>query len=505
MKNTSILPICLLLIFSLQAHCQVADKKDGATLKESVDEVKASIKGIGNLFKKKEQQESPNQIDESKGNSTENGIPVSTGSVTHIQGGKISANVVHIDADRFSNFNDGVAIVHKGNASAMINSKGEMVFPYNTHDFFAIANTYRFHGHEVSHLGIFPYDLKRHYMNSKGVELKGKWSDMDLNSGMLGYAQELYDRPKTAQGRYQFQQVYMDRNANTYVFMNMSLSNINEGIGAYSKNVNGQWQYGYYRITGEKITDPLYHEANAFSDGMAVVGKKDEFGNMKYGYINVRGELQIPFIFSNRPHPFSFGFAKVVPKNKVDFDYAFIDKQGKVVFSQSGMDKRKQGNFEFQPFQNYGLTTTTGNFYVLDSLFKIQTKDEFFAGFGLQGITHFHYPDYYADNKIGKPGLISVVGETDPKIYFSNNDMNHDGILRGKELRVGFINLKSKTVILPAFSKIGVFDPISGLAYAEVSTVVKASNGFSNVMKTTKGYINELGEWVILQEKGGTW
>src|SRR5690606_37984922 len=192
------------------------------------------------------------------------------------------------------------------------------------------------------------------------------------------------------------------------------------------------------------------------------------------------------------------------PKDKSGFDYAFIDKTGKVAFSQSGMDKRKQGNFEFQPFQDYGLTTTTGNFYVMDTKFKIQTKNEFFEGFGLTGNTHFHHPDI-GDNKIGKAGLFTVLGETDPKIYFTNNDMNHDGILRGKELRVGFINLGSATVVLPAFSLIGPFDPVSRLAYAEVSTVVKASNGFSNNLKTTKGYINDRGEWVILQKEGGTW
>ncbi len=138
-------------------------------------------------------------------------------------------------------------------------------------------------------------------------------------------------------------------------------------------------------------------------------------------------------------------------------------------------------------------------FGVLDSLSNIQTKDGFFAGSGLKGITNFHYPEYYMDNKMGKPTFFSVVGERDSKIYFSNNDMNHDGILWGKDLRVGLINLTSKTVILPAFSKIGVFDQVSGPAYAELSTMVKASNGLTDQLKTTKGYINEQGEWVILQ------
>jgi hypothetical protein len=81
--------------------------------------------------------------------------------------------------------------------------------------------------------------------------------------------------------------------------------------------------------------------------------------------------------------------------------------------------------------------------------------------------------------------------------------MNHQGVLRGKELRIGFINLHSKTVVLPAFSRIGYFDPVSKLAYAEVDTVVK--KGGHNAIETTKGYINEKGEWAILQAEGSKW
>jgi len=488
---------------------QQPGKKQDAPLRESLEEVKASVKSIGELFKKKDRNKegNPGREDRPGGESpagmgsTPSGVPADP---RHIQGGRISDKVVYLEVDRFSHFNDGVAIVHKGNATAMINARGEMVYPYNVHEFFAIDNTFRVLDHRISHLGIFPYGLRKHFMNAKGVQLKGQWATLDFGSGFLQEVQELYDKPKTAQGRYQFRQIYMDRNARTHTFQNISLSNIHEGIGSFSRNIDGQWLHGYYRMSGEKIADPQFHEAGPFSDGMAVVGKRDAFGTMKYGYLNAQGELAIPLMFTKRPHPFSAGFAKVEPRDKSEFDYAFIDKSGKVVFSQSGMDKRKQGNFEFQPFQDYGLTTTLGNAFVMDTRFKIQTRNEFFEGFGIMGNTHFHYPEF-GNRKMGKPGPFTVVGEQDPKIYFTNNEMHHDGILRGKELRVGFINLHSGTVVLPAFSSIGVFDPVSGLAYAELSTVVKASNGHTNGLKTIKGYINTKGEWVILQKEGGTW
>ncbi len=52
---------------------------------------------------------------------------------------------------------------------------------------------------------------------------------------------------------------------------------------------------------------------------------------------------------------------------------------------------------------------------------------------------------------------------------------------------------------------IGYFDPVSHLAYAETRTVEKGGDGFTNQTKTTKGYINEKGEWVILQKQESTW
>lgn len=497
--------IIIFLLFILQFGYSQTPKQT-PTVKESVKEIEESVKTIGKLFKKKDKDQNQNakENNEEIEQKTEVFKTTSKGNVNHIEGGKISENVVYLDADRFNNFNDGVAIIHKGNATAMINSQGQMIFPYNTYAFFPNANTYRFHNHEVHVLGIFPFDLRQKYMNSKGEQLKGKWTAMNTDSGMLGYAQDLYDRPKTIQGRYQYQHFYIDKSGKTYTFLNRSLSKINEGIGIYSKNVDGQWLFGYYKITGEKITDPIFNEGEAFSNGMALVGGKDEYGNLKYGYINDHGKLVIPFMFSQKPQPFSFGYAKVEPKDKNKFAYALINKKGDIVFSQTGMDKMKQGNYEFEPFQNYGLTTTTGGFYVMDSLFNIQTKADFFAGFGITGTSHFQKVEYEGKERVNTM-LFSVGNDKNPKIYFSNNEMNHDGILRGKELRIGFINLKTKKVVLPAFSKIGYFDPVSGLAYAEVNTVAKSSNGFGNQIKTTKGYINEKGEWVILQKKDSTW
>jgi hypothetical protein len=230
---------------------------------------------------------------------------------------------------------------------------------------------------------------------------------------------------------------------------------------------------------------------------MAVVGQKDQYGSMKYGFINNKGEQAIPFMFSKEPSYFSYGFAKVKPKDIGEFEYAFINKKGEIAFTQTTSDKRKYGNFEFNDFQNYGITTTVGNAYVMDTLFRIRPKADFFAAYGITGIPHFKSAYYEAGNgkiKMGKAPF-SVVGETNPKIYFSTTTSPAD--------HIGFINLGTNTVVLPAFSRLGYFDPVSRLAYAEVDNRVQ--KGGHKVTEITKGYINEHGEWVILQKKGSKW
>lgn len=483
--------------------------KKQLTIKESAEQVNEDFKALKNLFKKKSDATSePEGTSETE--STSNAPNASN--FLHLHGGGIAENVVYVDAERFGHFNRGKAIVHKGTASAMIDANGKLVFPYNTHRFYDIRNTYVFRENEVYANGIFQYAKNgqgafESYMNAEGKELtlspEIKGVRMGLNGQYLEGVRTLYDRPKNKQGKHPVQHYFITHMGKLYV-LGTGLGKISNGIGVYSEYKDG-WKLGYMKLSGEKLTEAVFDEAEPFFDGMAVVGQKDQYGKIKYGYINEKGESAIPLLFSIRPSKFSGGFAKVVPKDRDEFQYAFINKKGEIIFKQSAEDKRKLGNYEFDSFQSYGLTTTTGDFYVMDTLFNVLPKSDFFARFGISGNSHFQGASYREPNggTHSSKGLFSVVNETNPKIYFSNNDMNHQGILRGKELRIGIINLGTKTVVLPAFSRIGYFDPVSKLAYAEVDTVVK--KGGSNVIETTKGYINEKGEWVILQAEDSKW
>lgn len=240
----------------------------------------------------------------------------------------------------------------------------------------------------------------------------------------------------------------------------------------------------YVKLDGTKITGYQYYQADAFSDGMAVVGNADAFGQMKYGYINEQGKLVIPLTFSVKPGRFACGYAKVYPRDKSDFEYAFINKKGEIVFKQTHADVKKYGNFP--DFYSYGLSMNGSYFLTTD--FKIISKADFFTSFGIP-----------AESWLASGIPYQVEGEKDPKLYFTTRygiePIFHQGGL------IGFINLASKKVVMPSFSRIGRFDPVSHLAYAEI--VVGKDNNGQAVMR--RGYVNEHGEFVIVQGSGSKW
>ncbi|WP_127124794.1 WG repeat-containing protein [Pseudoflavitalea rhizosphaerae] len=483
-----VLVLCL-LVSILKAGAQETGKNP--TLKESVESIR-------NLFKKK------------NGGGEQNGNPLSEQSslnYQHLKGGSISPNVVYIDADRMTNFSDGKAIIHKGNSTAMINSKGEQVIPFNKYRFFAIDNTYVEYPTEVFANGLFQYAANNnegytHFMNAAGKEITGPSIENSSaltytnNKSLLVKSKTLYNKPKDRQGHYP-QVFYYITKENKLFQLEKALTYIRDGIGIINAYVNGGWKLGYVRLTGEAVTGIIFDKANPFNNGMAVVGQKDQYGIMKYGYINEKGKLVVPFMFSQEPGSFSGGFAKVKPKDKTGFEYGYINKQGKLVLTQTTADKKHYGGTfnEFGNFQPYGICVTQDLRYVMDTSFRIQSKDAFFASFGIKGIAHFKgaYYDKGSGKRTTSPAPFNVKGEPNPKIYFSINP----------SASIGFINLSTKTVVLPAFSRIGYFDPVSGLAYAEIDNIV--TKGGHKGIETTKGYINERGEWVILQSKGSQW
>lgn len=480
MNSKFILCLCLVL-FVFTSNSDGQEKQE--TLKEAIQN---TGKAFSDLFHKKkntaeDSSASPNDKNGQKSNAS--APPVVAKQKKPIGDiGKMVTNVKYIDADALQPFNHGAALIRKGSSTALIGPDGNFIIPYNTYQFMPDDKPGLSSKPMYVESGIFeiynPKGGPNYFINSKGKIIaplaKDEYYTFTMDKRMVGYT---FSTPGGANGT-----TYITADRKKYTIYGPGFGYTDEGIGRVTNGSSSQM--AYVKLDGTKITGYQYYQADAFSDGMAVVGNADAFGQMKYGYINEQGKLVIPLTFSVKPGRFACGYAKVYPRDKSDFEYAFINKKGEIVFKQTHADVKKYGNFP--DFYSYGLSMNGSYFLTTD--FKIISKADFFTSFGIP-----------AESWLASGIPYQVEGEKDPKLYFTTRygiePIFHQGGL------IGFINLASKKVVMPSFSRIGRFDPVSHLAYAEI--VVGKDNNGQAVMR--RGYVNEHGEFVIVQGSGSKW
>jgi hypothetical protein len=97
---------------------------------------------------------------------------------------------------------------------------------------------------------------------------------------------------------------------------------------------------GYINKTGKMVIDASeYSECGDFYDGFAVVAKSDSSLNPKYGYIDTKGNLEIPLQYDNA-YNFSEGYAKVITYTESHKPNIFyIDKTGTNIFNGKFINK----------------------------------------------------------------------------------------------------------------------------------------------------------------------
>ncbi len=94
--------------------------------------------------------------------------------------------------------------------------------------------------------------------------------------------------------------------------------------GKIGVQLNDLW--GFYTITGKKVTAIKYKRIGEFSEGLAMVQSADYH---KFGFINTKGKVSIPFIFKLVYSDFQNGYACVDDSlGRI----CFIDFQGKNTF-----------------------------------------------------------------------------------------------------------------------------------------------------------------------------
>jgi len=471
---------CLIVVLAIvsSSSCPAQTKSS----KSTTADLQKSIKELGDLFKKKKKDpaiKSPAGEQPGSSQATSDSKKIGTTSTTGgAKAGDVLPGAKSLDVDVMYPFNNGSAVVAKGTSFALINARGETIIPFNTYG--SLATDLAVNQYSMLLNGFIRYRTADQrewgYLNpdgkilARGVSIglteNKKLLLINNNNGTTSYGTidgKIYTHPGT-------------------------LDDINEGIGIVRKTVdNGNRAiFLYKKLTGETITSAIFDEAYPFSNGMALVGKKDDFGVMKYGYINSLGKLVIPFSYSVKPSSFMSGFAKVVPKDKSAFEYAFINKRGEIVFKQTSADIGKYGVFD--RFTDYGLAINFKS--VMDTTFKIVSKKDFFASFGITQEAWFNQEASYMEN------------EKNPKLFFSIRGVNSKSTTYPL---YGFINLTQRKVVMPAFDLYNqhfiYFDPVSHLAYAKTPL----GRDEKNVPVFREGYINEDGLFVFVKGAGSKW
>lgn len=215
-----------------------------------------------------------------------------------------------VNYDYVGDFQDGMAIVYKGEKIGFIDKMGNEVIPC-IYDFMEDADC-SFHeglafvrqGDKcffIDKEGKKPFDFKYDSANNFSEGLAVVWKD-----GKCGY---------------------IDTKGNEVIILTDEYygGDFSEGLAAVSKD----GKVGFIDRNGNMVISPNYDEEEGddplygvkFSEGYAAVLK-----GQNHGYIDKDGKEVIPFKFSFA-HPFSEGLAVVAQNDK----WGFVDKNGNIV------------------------------------------------------------------------------------------------------------------------------------------------------------------------------
>ncbi len=202
-------------------------------------------------------------------------------------------------ADYF--FREGLAFVRQGDKCFFIDKEGKKPFDFK----YDSANNFS------EGLAVVWKDGKCGYIDTKGNEiiaLTDKQFYSDFSDGLAAVSKDgkfgFIDKTGKLVIPFDFEQLEPEEKPSFH-----------EGLAAVGKN----GKYGYIDKNGKEIVPFKFDSAFDFSEGMAVVAQND-----KWGFVDKNGNIVIPCEYESA-NSFSEGYA-VVSKDK---KYFFIDKNGK--------------------------------------------------------------------------------------------------------------------------------------------------------------------------------
>lgn len=244
-----------------------------------------------------------------------------------------------------TSFHDDLAYVSNGQVGEYINTQGKTAFMVSGYE-----RCYPFSEKlaRVARKGSSGA-LEYAFIDQTGQQVFGMFRKAEDFSG--GYA--LIDGG-TAEATY-----INSQNRSYYQELAQYAKSFADGMAAVQ--VKGKW--GYMQNNGKVVLEPIWDDADTFSEGYAKVGKRKN-GIMQYGYIDTMGRVVVALQNADIAFPVSNGLALI----KQNGTWIYYNMQGKAVLKMNAI------KYDCQPFRE-GLAAVGVGVRGLD-----QNANEVFVG-----------------------------------------------------------------------------------------------------------------------------
>jgi len=368
----------------------------------------------------------------------------------NLKPGDIAPDAVHLEVDGINALLNGACVVVKGNKYALIDLNGQIIVPYGKYKI------------EASGLEGPAYTALLTVTNP----VNGKSGCINVNGDVVlpliyrNLKPFDYNLLADVSAGPNYNDVRIDATGKIAAPLNFQLIDPNEtGLrGAYnSRNASipilyrtKEDKFGYAFKNGKKAFPELFDGASPFSEGLAAVQKTDEYGMIKWGFIDLAGKLVIPYTFQVQPGNFHDGLALTQPVMATNFNYAYIDKSGAVILKVGD----GKGNGGYIPADTKGRAGSSSSNVPVTSLQKF---GYFFHGYS-------YWKDRYFEtvimDKTGKyvpletiektPGIsaekLSIVKADDLGVYFNRPQRN------GNQSTFGLMDFNGNVIFPPIFN-----------------------------------------------------
>lgn len=435
--------------------------------------------------------------------------------VGNVSSGK--AIVKEIDYGDINDFREGYAVVRKGEKYGMIDAAGKEFMPLGKYDF-VIGLPLTNHVNVVNN-GVCdfyngmcivkdPETKKYGYIDSTG-----KLVIPTLFSSALPFMEDGYGIASVTDPQsHKPLMFFFDKKGRKY-----PTKTVGDGNPFFTmKGSSDLVTTIFTRKNGTKAFETKYRIFK-YSEGVYYVGPPlSEDNTKKYGLMDTTGKLIVPFRFQGNGYlEFKEGLALYEPEFKDEYQYSYLNKKGEEVILL-----KKMGNIigyesprQFESgyaditvkvkgqYNKEQMIDKTGKIFDFEDLFR-KANPQISNDLSPYGGSSDYKFKYLRRNKAGivfglnaalKPKSVSA------KLFYYGQIRSLRGGIGSSnstpdldfwEVNAsGMMDYDGNIIISPVFSKIGNFDPVSGLA--------KATGISADGTRTIQGFINNKGEFVL--------